>query len=149
MADASRSTVINQTGTRRRERGHGRTRYPFGFRQGKVDRSLSTPMVSVISLVLLGVVLVIHTLIAAVMTRFFRIRLKTQWGSVIYALLLIPLVLGVTTLVFFGVLGISGGLTLGTPSLLGLAIGMPLALGFTIDVLYIPSPDEYELPETR
>ncbi|WP_049894057.1 hypothetical protein [Halogranum rubrum] len=106
-------------------------------------------MVSVISLVLLGVVLVIHTLIAAVMTRFFRIRLKTQWGSVIYALLLIPLVLGVTTLVFFGVLGISGGLTLGTPSLLGLAIGMPLALGFTIDVLYIPSPDEYELPETR
>ena len=106
-------------------------------------------MVSVINLVLLGVVLVVHTLIAAVMTRFFRIRLKTQWGSVVYALLLIPFVLLVTTLVFFGLLGIDGGLTLGTPALLGLAIGMPLALGFTIDVLYIPSPEEYDLPDTR
>lgn len=105
-------------------------------------------MVSVINLVLLGVVLVIHTLIAAVMTRFFRIRLKTQWGSVLYALLLIPVVLLTTTLVFSGVLGI--GVDLGSPAAaVGVMIGMPLALGFTIDVLYIPSPEEYELPDTR
>ncbi|SDM57057.1 hypothetical protein SAMN04487949_2119 [Halogranum gelatinilyticum] len=105
-------------------------------------------MVSVINLVLLGVVIVLHTLIAAVMTRFFRIRLKTQWGSVLYAILLIPVVLFVTTLVFSGVLGI--GVDLGSPAAaLGIMIGMPLALGFTIDVLYIPSPDEYDLPDTR
>ncbi|SEO25923.1 hypothetical protein SAMN04487948_101386 [Halogranum amylolyticum] len=105
-------------------------------------------MVSVINLVLLGVVLVVHTLIAAVMTRFFRIRLNTQWGSVLYALLLIPVVLLTTTLVFSGVFGI--GVDLGSSAAaVGVMIGMPLALGFTIDVLYIPSPDEYELPDTR
>lgn len=105
-------------------------------------------MVSVINLVLFGVVLVIHTLIAAVMTRFFRIRLKTQWGSVVYALLLIPVVLVTTTLIFSGVLGI--GVDLGSSAaVVGVMVGMPLALGFTIDVLYIPSPEEYDLPDTR
>ncbi|ADQ66245.1 hypothetical protein GL213_03200 [Halogeometricum borinquense] len=105
-------------------------------------------MASVLNLVLFGVVLVVHTLIAAVMTRFFRIRLKTQWGYVIYSLLLIPVVLFVTTLVFSGILQI--GPDLGdTTTAFGVMIGMPLALGFTIDTLYVPPPEEYELPETQ
>ena len=101
-------------------------------------------MVSVVSLVLLGVVLVVNTLIAAVMTRFFRIRLDTRAGSVIYALLLIPFVLLVTTMLFGAV--IPGNLEI--PVLLGLWVGLPLALGFTIDVLYVPPPEEIDLPDT-
>ncbi|WP_101294339.1 hypothetical protein [Halegenticoccus soli] len=105
-------------------------------------------MATLLNLVLLGAVLAIHTLIAAVMTRYFRIRLKTQIGAVVYSLFLIPVVLFVTTLVFSGALNI--GVNLGSPAAaLGIMIGLPLALGFTIDVLYVPSPDEYELPDTR
>lgn len=106
-------------------------------------------MVSVINLVLFGAVLVGHTLVAAVLTRFFRIRMKTQWGYVVYSLVLVPVVLFVSTLVFFGLLPIGAGLDLGTPALLGVAIGMPLALGFAIDTLYVPPPEEYEMPDTR
>ncbi|CQR48565.1 MULTISPECIES: hypothetical protein [Haloferax] len=106
-------------------------------------------MVSVVNLVLMGALIVLHTLIAAVMTRFFRLRLNTRWGSVLYALFLIPLVLFVSTLVFSGVFGI--GVDLGSPTAaLGVMIGMPLALGFTIDTLYVPPPEEYEnLPNSR
>ncbi|MFC6824153.1 hypothetical protein [Halopelagius fulvigenes] len=106
-------------------------------------------MVSVVNLVLFGAVLVGHTLLAAVLTRFFRIRLKTQWGYVVYSLLLIPVVLIVSTLVFFGVLPIGAGLNLDVPVLLGASVGMPLALGFAIDTLYVPPPEEYDLPETQ
>ncbi|EMA05466.1 hypothetical protein [Haloferax denitrificans] len=106
-------------------------------------------MVSVVNLVLMGALIVLHTLIAAVMTRFFRLRLNTRWGSVLYALFLIPLVLFVSTLVFSGVFSI--GVDLGSPTAaLGVMIGMPLALGFTIDTLYVPPPEEYEnLPNSR
>jgi hypothetical protein len=104
-------------------------------------------MATVVNLVLFGVVLAVHTLIAAVMVRFFRIRLKTRWGAAVYAAALIPVVLLATTLVFTGVFGI--GVDLGSPAaVLGVMIGMPLTLGATIDVLYVPSPEEYELPET-
>lgn len=106
-------------------------------------------MVSVINLVLFGVVLVGHTLVAAVLTRFFRIRLKTQWGYVVYSFALIPVVLAVSTLVFFGVFPIGAGLNLNVPALLGASVGMPLALGFAIDTLYVPPPEEYEMPDTR
>ena len=104
-------------------------------------------MVSVVGLLVFGAVLVVHTLIAAVLTRFFRLRLKTQWGYVVYSFLVIPVVLLATSLVFFGVLGIDGGLNLRPPAFLGIAVGLPLALGFTIDTLYVPAPEEYDLPE--
>ncbi|MFB6250218.1 MAG: hypothetical protein ABEI27_00780 [Halobellus sp.] len=106
-------------------------------------------MVSVIGLVLFGVVLVIHTLLAAVLTRFFRLRLKTQWGYVIYSFVLTPVALLITTLIFFGVFPIGSSLNLGATTLVGAAVGLPLALGFTIDTLYVPAPEEYELPERR
>jgi len=106
-------------------------------------------MVSVVGLVLFGAVLVVHTLLAAVLTRFFRLRLNTQWGYVVYSFALIPIALLVTTLVFFGVLPIGAGLNLGATALLGAAIALPLALGFTIDTLYIPAPEEYDLPDRQ
>jgi len=104
-------------------------------------------MVSVVGLLVFGAVLVVHTLIAAVLTRFFRLRLKTQWGYVVYSFAIIPVALLVTTLLFFGVFPVGAGLNLDTPTLLGAAIGLPLALGFTIDTLYVPAPEEYDLPE--
>ncbi|MFB6305146.1 MAG: hypothetical protein ABEH47_08260 [Haloferacaceae archaeon] len=100
----------------------------------------------VVELVLTGVVLAAHTLLAAVMTRFLRIRMNTRWGAVVYTLLLVPVVLTVTTLLF-GQLPL---VPLGDPAtVVAVMVGMPLALGFTIDVLYVPAPEEYDLPDTR
>jgi len=105
-------------------------------------------MLSIIGLVLFAVVLVGHTLVAAVCTRFFRLRLETQIGWIIYSLTLIPVVLLVSTLVVSGVLGI--GPNLGSPVVVfGVMIGLPLAVGITLDLLYVAQPDEVELPETQ
>ncbi len=104
-------------------------------------------MATLVNLVLFAAVLALHTVLAAVMTRFFRIRMKTRWGSALYALLLIPPVLVVSTLVFSGLFGI--GIDLGNSAMaVGVMVGMPLALGYTIDVLYVPAPEEYDLPDT-
>jgi len=105
-------------------------------------------MLSIIGLVLFGVVLVGHTLIAAVCTRFFRLRLETQIGWIVYSLTLIPVVLVVSTLVVSGVLRI--GPNLGSPVVVfGIMIGLPLAVGITLDLLYVAQPDEVELPDTQ
>ena len=103
-------------------------------------------MASIVNLVLFGGVLAFHTLLAAVLTRFFRMQMNTQVGSVVYAALCIPVVLVASTLLFSGVLGI--GVELGSSAVvLAVMVAMPLVLGFTIDVLYLPTPEEYELPD--
>ena len=105
-------------------------------------------MVTVLNLVLFAGVLVFHTLVAAVMTRFFRVRLNTDWGVVVYTVVLIPVVLVVFTLVFSGVLGI--GPDLGSDlAVLAVMVGVPAALGATIDVLYMEPPEQYDLPKTQ
>lgn len=105
-------------------------------------------MLSIIGLVLFGGVLVGHTLIAAVATRFFRLRLETQFGWVLYSLTVIPVALFISTLVFSGVLQI--GPNLGSSTVVfGVMIGLPLAVGLTLDLLYVAQPDEVELPDTR
>ncbi|MFW6320700.1 MAG: hypothetical protein ACOC0Z_02510 [Halohasta sp.] len=105
-------------------------------------------MVSLIGLGLFGGVLVGHTLLAAVLTRFFRLRLETQYGWVIYTVCLLPVVLFASTLVFTGLLQI--GPNLGSPLVVfGVMIGLPIAVGVTIDLLYVAQPDEVELPDTR
>lgn len=105
-------------------------------------------MASVIGVVLFVFVLVLHTFLSAVMTRFFRIRLETTGGWLFFTAFFIPVVLFISTLVFTGVLGI--GINLGSSTVaLGVMIGLPLAIGFTIDVLYIPAPENVDLPEPR
>jgi hypothetical protein len=102
----------------------------------------------VLEWILFGAVLVVHTFLAAVMTRYFRIRAKTRWGALAFTVFLVPLVLFAGTLLFSGVLGI--GPALGGPgTVLAVMVGMPLVFGYTVDVLYVPPPEEYELPETR
>jgi heme/copper-type cytochrome/quinol oxidase subunit 1 len=106
-------------------------------------------MASVLDFVLVGVVFAVHTAIAAVMTRFFRIQLETRAGAATFVAFLIPVTLVLTTLLFTGVLGVGGGLDLSATALVATLVGVPLALGVTIDVLYMPTPDEYDLPDTR
>ena len=102
----------------------------------------------VLGLVLTIVVLGVHALVAAVMTRFFRIRLSTDWGTVVYTRLFVPVVLFVLTQLFTGILGI--GPNLGSPAtVLAVMVGLPLAVGVTVDVLYMRSPEEYDLPEPQ
>ncbi len=102
----------------------------------------------VLGLVLTIVVLGVHALVAAVMTRFFRIRLSTDWGTVVYTLLFVPVVLFLLTQLFTGILGI--GPNLGSPAtVLAVMVGLPLAVGVTVDVLYMRPPEEYDLPEPQ
>ncbi|WP_277555156.1 hypothetical protein [Halobaculum limi] len=102
-------------------------------------------MVSALALVLTLVALAVNTLVVAVLSRFFRIRLKTQWGWVTYTLLVSPVVLLILGLIQGSVIP---PLFEGAAGLfLAVFVGVPLALGFTIDLLYVPPPEEYDLPE--
>lgn len=105
-------------------------------------------MASVVALVLMLVVLAFHTLVAAVMTRYFRVVLNTNWGWVLYTLFFVPVTLLASTLLFTGPLGI--GIDLGSSTaVLAIMIVLPLSLGVTIDVLYVRPPEEVELPQPR
>lgn len=105
-------------------------------------------MVSVVGLILLLAVLAIHSLISAVAVRFFRLRLQTQWSWIIYTVMILPVVLVASTLFFTGPLEI--GVDLGSPAMVfAVMIGVPIAVGVTVDVLYVPPPEEYELPDTQ
>jgi hypothetical protein len=105
-------------------------------------------MLGIIGLGLFFVVLAVHTVVAAVATRFFRLRLDTQAGWIGYSLGLTPVILFASTLVFTGVLGI--GPNLGSPIVVFLVmIILPVALGMTIDLLYVTQPEDVELPQRQ
>ena len=101
-------------------------------------------MVAALELVGLLFILLVNTAIAALMTRFFRVRLNTQWGSVIYTLLLIPVVLVVTTLVFGSVMGPNLG-SAGT--VIVLTVVTPASVGVVFDYFWMPAPDDVDLPD--
>lgn len=95
-------------------------------------------------LALLGLVFV-NAALAALGTRFLRIRLHTRWGSALYTATLLPLVLLVVTLVVSGVLGL--GPDLGSPAaVVGVTVGLPMALGVAFDYFWMPAPAELDLP---
>lgn len=105
-------------------------------------------MVSVVDVVGLLVLLGVNSAVAALMTRFFRVRLKTQWGSILYTVLLTPVVLTVLTILLGGFLSL--GPDLGSRNaVLGVTIVLPLALGISFDYFWMPSPDELDLPEKK
>ncbi|SNR24691.1 hypothetical protein [Halorubrum vacuolatum] len=106
-------------------------------------------MLSVFGFVSLLALIAAHTLAAGVMTRFFRLRLNTTWGWIVYTAIFPPIVLLASTLVFTGVLGVGTGVDLGSPSVVfAVLVFLPVVLGATIDYLYMPPPEEYELPDT-
>lgn len=105
-------------------------------------------MVSVVGLGSLLVLLALHTLAAAIMTRYFRVVLDTRWGWIFYTLFLVPVALLASTLFFTGALGF--GIDLGSPTMvIVVLIALPLAVGLAIDVLYVPPPEDVQLPEPR
>ena len=102
-------------------------------------------MIPVVDLAILAVVLSIHTLLAAVLTRYLRVRLNTTWGRAIYTALLVPVVLLGATLVT----GQVGPDLDSRAAVLAVLVGLPAALGAAVDLLYVPQPEEYELPDTQ
>lgn len=101
-------------------------------------------MVSVVDIIQLLVMIGVNTAITALMTRFFRVRLKTSWGPVVFALLLIPVVLLILTQIMGGA---GFGFNIGSVRLVvGLLIVLPIALGLTFDYFWMPAPEEVNLP---
>jgi hypothetical protein len=103
-------------------------------------------MVAVLELVGLLVVVLVNSALAALLTRFFRVRLETRWGTVIYIVVLAPLVLLGVVLVLSGVVGLGGDLgSAGT--VVALTVLLPLAIGVTFDYFWMPAPEDVDLPE--
>lgn len=106
-------------------------------------------MVAAVSAVVTAVaflgVIAVHTGIAVVGLRFFRVRLGTTWAPFLYAVILIPIIYVPTTILFSGVLS-AGGATVDAGTLFGVLFLLPLAVGVSIDVFWLPAPDDVEVP---
>lgn len=104
-------------------------------------------MVSAVTAAGVGVIVLVHTAIAAFGARFFRVTLQTRWGSILYTAILIPLVYAVTTLVL-GAMGLGAGAFDSTGSLFVVTWAFPFFLGWSIDLFWLPPPEQLEeLPE--
>ena len=101
-------------------------------------------MVSAIAIAGLVAVVLVNSAVAALMTRFFRVRLNTRWGGLVYSLLFCPLALLVLGVILSAPVGAFIDLT--TISFLLVVVIVPLALGLTFDYVWMPSPDDVELP---
>lgn len=101
-------------------------------------------MVSVVDVIQLLVMIGVNTAITALMTRFFRVRLKSSWGPVVFALLLIPPVLVILT----QIMSAAGfGFDIGSPRLvIGLLVLLPVTIGVAFDYFWMPAPEEVTLP---
>lgn len=100
-------------------------------------------MVTAVDLAGLLAIILLNGVAAALLTRFFRVRLATRWGPLVYSLTLVPLVLVVLTMVLGTVLGPD----LGSPAaVVGLTVLLPLGVGIAFDYFWMPAPAEVELP---
>lgn len=104
-------------------------------------------MVSAATALGLLVIVVVNTAVAAVLARFFRLRLKTRLGAVIYTVVLVPVVYIVTTLILSGVLGFGGQGFADTGTALIVAWVLPFTLGYSIHLFWMPPIEEVELPQ--
>jgi len=103
-------------------------------------------MVTLLDAFGLAFMVFVHTAAVALLTRFFRVRMHTRWGGLVYALSLSPFVLVAGTLFFSGVLAL--GPDLGSVgAVVMIVIALPMALGLTFDYIWMPAPDEVDLPE--
>jgi len=104
-------------------------------------------MVSAVGAIGLVVIVVVNTAVAALTTRFLRVRMATEWGTAVYVVSIVPVLELALTLVLSGVFGL--GSNLGSPiAALAIVIVLPLALGVAFDYFWMPAPDEVELPDT-
>ncbi|WP_134671409.1 hypothetical protein [Halorussus marinus] len=89
----------------------------------------------------------VNTVVAAVAIRFFRLRLATTWGAALYTALFVPLIYFVTTILLSGFVGFGGGGVGDRATALILVWVLPFTLAVSLDVFWLPSPDEIEMPE--
>ncbi len=99
-------------------------------------------MVSLGAVIGFAVIIGIHTAIAAVLIRFFRLRLATRWGTALFALFFVPLAL-VVSLLIVGQFPVFSGI--GRDTVMMVTILLPLLLGFAIDLFWMPAPEDVEL----
>ena len=105
-------------------------------------------MVTAIEALGLAFILLVHTAVAALGTRFFRVRLDTRLGSAVYTATLVPLALLVLTLVFGGLLQLGPNLE-SRGAVLALTVLLPMGLGVSFDYFWMPSPADVDLPTAR
>ena len=104
-------------------------------------------MASALSIGFLLALVAAHTLLAAVLTRYFRIALDTRGGAAVFTVTGIPVVVLGSTYLFSGLLEL--GPDLASPAIvLTLLVAVPVGLGALVDVLYVPPPEQVELPDT-
>jgi len=103
-------------------------------------------MVAVVDAVGLLAILFVNTALAALLTRFFRVQLVTDWGSAIYTVLFVPVVQVVVLLVMSGLFQLGPNLGSATVAV-GLAVLLPLALGVAFDFFWMPAPEDLDLPD--
>lgn len=101
-------------------------------------------MVDAIEALGLAILVFVNSAAAALLTRFFRVRLKTQWGSLAFIATGVPLVLLVPTLVLGSVVGPDLG---SAAAVVGVTILLPFFLGVAFDYFWMPAPDEVDLPD--
>lgn len=102
-------------------------------------------MVSALSLLPVVFILAVNTVLAAVVTRLARVRMHTTWGAAVVVGFFAPVALLAVTIVVGAVAGPSLG---SRGAVVGLLMVLPMALGVTIDVFWMPPPDEVDLPAT-
>jgi hypothetical protein len=100
-------------------------------------------MVSLVGVVGILVIVGLNTAIAALLTRFFRVRLDTRWGPVVFTLFITPVVLLVPTFLLGSVVPFDLG---SQAAVIAIALLLPLTMGIAFDYLWMPSPDDVELP---
>jgi len=115
-------------------------------RQVKGGHAPTGGMVTLLDAFGLAVILLVNTAVVALLTRFFRVRLHTRWGSAAYAVLVSPVVLVLSTLFFSGVLKLGPDLGSATVVVV-LTVVLPMATGLTFDYVWMPAPEEVDLPE--
>ncbi|WP_136688991.1 hypothetical protein [Halorhabdus amylolytica] len=103
-------------------------------------------MVGAVDAIGLAAIVLANTAIAALLTRFFRVRMVTAWAGPLYAVLLGSVALLVSTLVLGGFLDLGADLVSPAAVVVVTIVG-PLALGMTFDYFWMPAPEEVELPE--
>ncbi|PSQ61456.1 MAG: hypothetical protein BRD23_00285 [Halobacteriales archaeon SW_9_67_25] len=101
-------------------------------------------MVDAIEALGLAVLVFVNSAVAALLTRFFRVRLRTRWGSLGFIATAVPVALLVSTLVLGSVLGPDLG---SAAAVVGVAVILPFSLGVAFDYFWMPAPEEVDLPD--
>jgi hypothetical protein len=92
-------------------------------------------------------IIAVNTVVAAVVIRFFRLRLSTRLGALLYTAIFVPLIYLVTTILLSGIVGFGGSGVADRGTALILVWVIPFTLAVSLDIFWLPAPEEIELPE--